>query len=132
MYDREDVLKIKKLEILLEKTHHPDNVGNYYEIIDEEGLRDRGINIAAPNNSIMKSEYYRSYKFKEGIFSLTFFKLLLMMTLSSAYLITMTFLFKPMIERGTEIQNHNSSSETFNHRSGDNFLIMIATIANFL
>lgn len=132
MHDREDILEIKRLEIIHNKTPQVDNVGQFYEIMDDEGLRERGVDIKVKRESISSAIFYRSYYFSEGILDPSFLKLLVMMTLSSSYLISMTFLFKPMIERGTEEGNKNDTFFSSSWFTGDNWLIITSSLANFL
>ena len=59
----------------------------------------------------------------------------MMMTFSSAYLISIIFLFKPMIETGKESNNSRESFKymfTYDELTGDNFLILVDAFANFL
>lgn len=132
MHDREDILEIKRLEIIHNKTPQVDNVGQLYEIMDDEGLRERGVNLKVKRDSVSSAIFYRSYYFSEGILDPSFLKLLVMMTLSSSYLISMTFLFKPMIERGTEEDNKNATFTSNSWFTGDNWLIITSSVANFL
>jgi MFS family permease len=131
MYDREDILEIKKLEIDTNKTQHIKNQGNYHEIMDYEGLRQKGINFGEQLGATMTTQFYRSLYFMEGITDASFIKLFVMMTLSSAYLISLTFLFKPMIERGNVLTNNE---EVFpdDEFTGDNWMIILSAVGNFL
>lgn len=132
MYDREDVLEIKKLEILLDETPHIQSDEKGYEIIDENELRDYGIDdVDIAKNTTMHDPFYRTYKFWEGFLDLTFLNLLIMMILSSSYLISFTFLFKPMIERGDQVGNESEKLFGKNTWTGDNVLILMSSIANF-
>jgi hypothetical protein len=132
MYDREDVLEIKKLEILLDKTPHIDSNEKGFEIIDENELKEFGIDdVDIAKNTTMHDPFYRTYKFWEGFLDLTFLNLLIMMVLSSSYLISFTFLFKPMIERGDQAGNEDEILFNRNSWSGDNVLIFMSSIANF-
>ena len=40
---------------------------NTFEIMDDEGLREHGVDIKVKRDSISSSLYYRSYYFSEGI-----------------------------------------------------------------
>lgn len=132
MYDREDILEIKKLEIDTNKTQHIKNQGNFHEIMDFEGLKQKGVNLEEKLGITVTAQFYRSYYFIEGITDASFVKLFVMMTLSSAYLISMTFLFKPMIVAGTEEGNANQSILSTQGTTGDNWLIIWSAVGNFL
>ena len=136
MYDRDDILEIKRIEIMINKNENYSKSSDGFEVMDDEGLRERGINTKVKHGSVSSAVYYRSYLFKEGIFDSSFLQLILMMIFSSAYLISIIFLFKPMIETGTEKDNMISKSHPFNpsmyNLTGDNVLIIVDAIASFL
>ena len=135
MYDREDILEIKRIEILNDKLYLHSRSANTYEIMDDEGLRERGVDIKIKRDSISETNYYRSYFFSEGIWDISFRELILMMTFSSVYLISIIFLFKPMIETGDEKKNMRDAYRnifSYDELTGDNLLILIDAFANFL
>lgn len=69
-------IEIKRLEIIHNRAPHPDNQGHIIEIMDDDGLRERGVKINVKQESVNSVTFYRSYYFKEGLRDPSFFKLL--------------------------------------------------------
>ena len=135
LYDRDDILEIKLIEIMNDKFDLHSKSAHAFDVMDDEGLRERGVNVKIKWGSISSTLFYRSYYFKEGIVDSSFLQLIVMMIFSSTYLISIIFLFKPMIETGKLENIEKWEDNQYNltlFATGDNILILVDAIANFL
>ena len=55
LYDREDILEIKRIEILNDKLKLHSKSSNTFEIMDDEGLREHGVDIKVKRDSILSN-----------------------------------------------------------------------------